>query len=273
MQKTILITGATDGIGLETAKLLLSMGHRVLLHGRNPAKLSNVEDELSGLSDKARVESYVADLSRMADVEALANAVAEKHRKLDVLINNAGVFSASEPVTSDGLDIRFVVNTIAPYLLTQRLLPLMDKSGRVINLSSAAQAPVNLKALAGGAKLSDNAAYAQSKLAITMWSRHLASQLKDKGPVVVAVNPGSLLGTKMVKEAYGTAGGDVQIGAKILCRAALDEEFAAASGQYFDNDSGQFAEPHPDALDQKKSREVVDAIEKVLSAAGDQVAT
>lgn len=272
MQKTILITGATDGIGLETARMLVSMGHRVLLHGRNPTKLAKVDAELSESSDNATVENYVADLSRMGDVEAFAKSVAEKHERLDVLINNAGVFSTPEPVIPDGLDIRFVVNTIAPYLLTQRLLPLIGESGRVINLSSAAQAPVKLRALNGQTRLSDNAAYAQSKLAITMWSRHLAHLLKDKGPVFIAVNPGSLLGTKMVKEAYGMAGGNIQIGANILCRAALDEEFAAASGQYFDNDSGEFAAPHPDALDRGKSAAVVSAIEKVLSAAGVELA-
>jgi NAD(P)-dependent dehydrogenase (short-subunit alcohol dehydrogenase family) len=84
-----------------------------------------VEEQLAALSGDARIESYVADLSSMAEVEALANAVAETHTRLDVLINNAGVYRAPDTVTRDGLDIRFAVNTIAPYLLTQRLLPLV----------------------------------------------------------------------------------------------------------------------------------------------------
>ena len=157
------------------------------------------------------------------------------------------------------------VNTIAPFLLTRRLLPLLGASSRVINLSSAAQAPVNLRALAGEVQLPDNAAYAQSKLALTMWSRALALSLGKDGPSVVAVNPGSMLGTKMVKEAYGVAGGDVGIGADILCRAALSDEFATASGKYFDNDAGRFARPHPDALDANKSADVVRAIETILA--------
>ena len=265
MTKTILVTGATDGIGLETARTLVSMGHHVLLHGRNPAKLAEVEKALSALQGEGHIESYVADLSNLADVAALAKAVGEKHTRLDVLINNAGVYSTNNPITPDGLDIRFVVNTIAPYLLTRRLLPLLGRSGRVVNLSSAAQSPVKLKALNGQVRLSDNAAYAQSKLAITMWSRYLALELGDDGPVLVAVNPGSLLGTKMVKEAYGMAGGDIRIGADILCRAALSDEFATASGQYFDNDSGQFASPHPDALDAGKNQELVRVIESALT--------
>ncbi|MGB5620166.1 MAG: SDR family NAD(P)-dependent oxidoreductase [Desulfobacterales bacterium] len=265
MQKTILITGSTDGIGLETARMLVSLGHNVLLHGRNPAKLEEVEKTLSALPDGGRVESYVSDLSRMADVEALAKVVAEKHAKLDVLINNAGVYNAPDHITQDGLDVRFAVNTIAPYLLTKRLLSLLGASGRVINLSSAAQSPVDPEALVGRGKLSDGAAYAQSKLALTMWSRYMALSLKDDGPAIIAVNPKSMLGSKMVKEAYGVVGGDLRIGAEILTRAALADEFAAASGQYFDNDLGQFASPHPDALNPQKSEKIVRVIEAVLS--------
>jgi len=264
MPKTILVTGSTDGIGLATAEILLSQGHRILLHGRNPDKLAASQNALSALPRSGGVESYVADLSRLGAVEALAAAVTERHARLDVLINNAGVLRAPETLTPDGLDVRFAVNTIAPYLLTQRLLPLLGGSGRVINLSSAAQSPVQLEALAGGVRLADMAAYAQSKLALTMWSRRLAWELKAGGPVIIAVNPGSMLGSKMVKEGFGVDGGDIRIGADILIRAALDDDFASATGQYFDNDSGRFAEPHPDALDPRKSEALVQAIEALL---------
>ncbi len=159
-----------------------------------------------------------------------------------------------------------MVNTLAPYLLTQRLLPLMGQSGRIINLSSAAQAPVDPRALAGQIRLSDDFnAYAQSKLALTIWSRQLARQ-HPQGPVIVAVNPGSLLGSKMVREGFGVAGGDIGIGAEIVIRAALAEEFDTASGRYFDNDAGRFASPHPDALDPEKSASVLSAIEATLAA-------
>jgi NAD(P)-dependent dehydrogenase (short-subunit alcohol dehydrogenase family) len=266
MHKRILLTGATDGIGLETAKMLASQGHNLLLHGRSPDKLENVEKTLSALAGGGRIESYVADLSRMADVDAFAKAVAEKHDKLDVLINNAGVFKAPDPVTHDGLDIRFAVNTLAPYLLTKRLLPLLGASARVVNLSSAAQSPVDPEALVGRVRLADDfTAYAQSKLALTMWSRTMALSLGNDGPVVIAVNPGSMLGSKMVKEAFNTAGNDIRIGADILTRAALADEFVDASGKYFDNDSGRFAPPHPDGMNQRKCEEVVRAVEAVLA--------
>ena len=265
MKKTILITGATDGIGLETSKALVGLGHKLLLHGRNPAKLDAVSKTFFSLTAGADTEYYVADLSDMAEVKALAKAVAEKHAKLDVLINNAGVYRVDELVSPDGLDTRFTVNTIAPYLLMQRLLPLIGGSGRVINVSSAAQSSVDPEALVGRGKLSDGAAYAQSKLALTMWSRNMALSLKDGGPAIIAVNPGSMLGSKMVKEAYGVDGGDLRIGAEILTRAALSDEFAAASGQYFDNDSGRFASPHPDALNPQITEKIVRVIEAVLA--------
>ena len=265
MEKRILLTGATDGIGFETAKMLAAEGHKVLLHGRNPEKLENVAKALFSLTDGAEIERYVADLSRLDEVEALARAVAEKHEKPDVLINNAGIFKTSETVTKDGLDVRFAVNTVAPYLLTIRLLPLFEQSGRIINLSSAAQAPVDLKALTGQLRLSDMEAYAQSKLALTMWSRQVALSHPD-GPVIVAVNPASMLGSKMVKEAFGVAGGDLRIGADILVRAALSDEFANVSGKYFDNDQGRFASPHPDAMNDLKNETIINAIKSILNS-------
>jgi len=236
----------------------------LLLHGRNSQKLDDVAKSLSVTIEDATIETYVADLSSFADVKMLANQITENHQKLDVLINNAGVLKTNQITTADGLDVRFVVNTLAPYLLTQLLLPLMESTGRIVNLSSAAQAPVNLEALAGNVQLDDMGAYSQSKLAITMWSRIMAEKLSD-GPLVVAVNPGSLLASKMVKEGFGVAGHDIEIGADILTRAALSDEFENTSGKYFDNDSGQFAPPHRDGLDQQKSTEVVNAIEILLS--------
>lgn len=259
--KKILITGATDGIGRETAKALIPMGHQVLLHGRNPDKLVAVQEECQQAGGK--VEAYLADFMNLSEVKRLAEAVLEKHHQLDVVINNAGVFRTPKPITTDGFDSRFVVNTIAPYLLTKRLLPILGTESRVVNLSSAAQAAVSPSDLRASSDR-DDLAYAQSKLALTMWSVDMAQVVGDNGPVIVAVNPQSFLGSKMVKEAYGMAGGDVRIGAEILCRAALSDEFANASGKYFDNDIGRFAEPHPDAQDLNKCREMSKAIEAIL---------
>ena len=265
MGKTILITGATDGIGLETAKLLRADGHTLLIHGRNSQKLEAAKTDLLSITADGDVETYRADFTRLNEVARLVDEVAANHSKLDVLINNAGILRAPNDTTDDGHDIRFVVNLLAPYLLTGKLLPLMDASGRVVNLSSAAQAPVDFRALSGERRISVMEAYSQSKLALTMWTRHLAARLGQAGPAVIAVNPGSLLASKMVKEGFGVAGSDLSIGAGILVKAALSDEFADASGRYFDNDSGQFANPHPDGLDESKTDDLIKTIETLLA--------
>lgn len=259
MSKTILITGATDGIGLEAAKRLAQDGNTVLVHGRSKGKMEAARAEIGG-----KTQAYLADLSRSADVVGLIDAIKRDHTRLDILINNAGVLKAHETVTPEGFELRFMVNTIAPYMLTMGVLELIPAEGRIINLSSAAQSTVDIAALQDGRPMGDMDAYAQSKLAITMWSRDLAARLPD-GPSVLAVNPGSLLASKMVKEGFGVAGNDLSIGADILYRAALDPDFADASGRYFDNDAGAFGQPHPDALDTGKVSAVVRAIEATIS--------
>lgn len=256
--KTILITGSTDGIGLLTAKKLAANGHTILLHGRNPEKLESSVRAVGG-----NTESFVADLSRLEDVTAMATSVAEKHNRLDVLINNAGVLKATTTKTKEGWDLRFVVNTFSPYVLTRKLLPIIPKDGRIVNLSSAAQAPVAVDALTGQVSLDDMQAYSQSKLAITVWSQELAKELPE-GPVVLSVNPGSLLASKMVKEGFGIAGNDLSIGADILCKAATDASFAGASGKYFDNDVGTFASPNRSAENGEHNKAMMDAMTKLV---------
>jgi len=215
MTMTILITGSSDGIGLETAKALAAQNHDLLLHGR---------------SETGNIETYRADLSSLEDVNAFAQAVANRHDSLDVVINNAGIFRTADPVTESGHDVRFVVNTIAPYLLTRQLLPLLGQGGRIINLSSAAQAPVDAAAFSGARHLDHGEAYAQSKLALTMWSK------------------------------------DLGIGVDILTRAATSSEFDDATGRYYDNDAGRFSSPHPDALDPQKNQAIVELIEATIAS-------
>lgn len=264
MPKTIFLTGATDGIGLVTAKLLVGLGHNLLIHGRNAEKLRNTQAALQQLNAQANVTCYQADLSDLQAVNTMADQLLADQQQLDVIINNAGILSASQTTTDAGLDVRFVVNTLAPYVLTQRLMPLLASQGRVLNLSSAAQSPVNLAALAGQQALPDMAAYAQSKLAITMWNNALATEHGDQGPVFIAINPGSLLDTKMVQEAFGRTNGGADIGANLLVRAALDDEFSSATGKYFDNDAKRFNAPHPDALDQKKVATLMQAMQELI---------
>jgi NAD(P)-dependent dehydrogenase (short-subunit alcohol dehydrogenase family) len=290
--KVILLTGSTDGIGLEAAKLLVGAGHYVLVHGRNPSKLKAVGEQLSALASSnatgGKVDTYQADFSNLQQVQDMASSILKDHEHIDVLVNNAGVFKSAITNVDLGnniqVDQRLVVNTIAPYLLTKRLLPIISsQGGRIVNLSSAAQAHVDLNCLTGGVTgggkappraLSHSEAYAQSKLGILQWTNALAQDLQaatgpEKGIVATAVNPASLIGTKMVQEAYGiTTGKDLSIGADIIVQACLSKRFERASGKYFDNDVGDFRPPHPDGSSPQKNKSVQAALDHLLEHLG-----
>jgi len=198
-------------------------------------------------------------------VSYLAKEVAKKHSSINVLINNAAVLKTNEVMTTDGLDIRFAVNTLAPYLLTKKLLPLLKNSGRVINVASAAQESVNFYALIGKTTgLADMEAYSQSKLALIMWSTTMSKIVDPKETIFVSVNPGSLLGTKMVREAFNIEGKSISIGADILVKLALHYESNTISGKYFDNDLNQFRIHHPDALDKQKCHDLLKTMNNIL---------
>ncbi|CAB9528660.1 daunorubicin C-13 ketoreductase DnrU [Seminavis robusta] len=266
--KTILFTGSTDGIGLEAVRMLVGKGHRVLMHGRNANKLEAAAQEL-GVTD-----TYTADLSDLSQVYRMASDVKAKHDRLDVLVNNAGVFKApnADRRTVNGLDTRVAVNAIAPYILTKELLPIIPKHGRIINVSSAAQSPVDLnKALPStGLKAGspspygqDFDAYGQSKLAIMMWNNVMTADHPNH--ILASLNPASMIGTKMVKEGFGVAGKSLDIGRDILVEAAVGKKFERASGKYFDNDRGNFGNPHPDANNMRKCRNFVQAMDEWLA--------
>lgn len=270
--KTILITGSTDGIGKLAAIKLAQDGHTLYLHGRNEEKLKYVISEIKTLSGNDNISGFVTDLSDLNATKKMANTVAAELPKLDVLINNAGVFTSSVDKTDAGFDIRFAVNYFAPYILTNTLLPLLQKSEtpRIVNLSSAAQAPVFLDALVGHASISVQAAYAQSKLALTMWSFYLAKA--EPNITCIAVNPGSLLNTNMVKVAYGQHWSSADKGANVLYQLAVTDRFANNSGKYFDNDLsskdgielGNFNSAHPDAYDEHKVAELIKTTEELM---------
>lgn len=266
--KTILITGATDGIGLETAQILAGLGHNLVIHGRNADKLKKTHKLLLEIAPNIEIDTYKADLSDFYQVAQLVDNIKKCHQPLDIIINNAGVFKTDKPVSGVGVDVRFVVNTISPFIITKGLLPVLKDNGRIINLSSAAQAPVNLEAMRGSLTIADDfQAYAQSKLAITIWSQELARELKTD-QVVLAVNPGSLLASKMVKEGFGLAGNDIGIGAEILVKASLSDKFAESSGRYFDNDSKTFSVPHVDAANSEKNKALMTILESFYTQFG-----
>lgn len=265
MNKYILITGSTDGIGFDAAKVLAQHGHNLYIHGRSQNKLDKARDVLLKLG-AASVTCYLADFTDMHSVAQLAEQIMQDNKPLDVLVNNAGVFQAEH---TGQYDIRFLVNYLAPYLLTNKLLPVLDKAQHplVINLSSAAQAAVSRNALLGNKQITANQAYAQSKLALTMWTRYLA--ILHDNLTVIAVNPGSLLNTKMVHEAYNQVWSEVSKGSSLIVDLIEDPIYLEHSGEYFDNDlgdaRGDFNDPHQDAFDGNKIKALIETTDQILA--------
>lgn len=263
--KTILITGSTDGIGKLAADKLAKDGHQIVVHGRNNEKLNQTITEIKQNSGNENISGYVADFSDFDSIKRMIADVSSQLSKIDVLINNAGVFKSSKQSNQNGLDLRFVVNYFAPYLLTNGLVSSLknSKSPRVINLSSAAQSTVSIQALNGNEILSSQETYAQSKLALAMWSFNFAKANPEI--TTIAVNPGSLLNTNMVKEAYGHHWSSADKGANILYELAILEQYTNSSGKYFDNDQGDFNNAHNDAYDQEKIATLIFETEKILN--------
>ncbi|MDO7173542.1 SDR family NAD(P)-dependent oxidoreductase [Mariniflexile sp. AS56] len=272
MNKTILITGSTDGIGKLTTLKLAKDGHSIYVHGRSKTKVLGLITELKEASKNNNIKGFVADFSDLKAVTKMAEQIKNEIPKIDVLINNAGVFKSNTSQNSQGLDIRMVVNYLAPYVLTNAILSIIKKSEapRIINVSSAAQAPVSPAVLSGAEQESENNTYAQSKLALTMWSFHLAKQNKDI--TVIAVNPGSLLNTKMANEAYGQFWSPAEKGVTILYDLGTSEAYKNDTGKYFDNDKGEikgnFSEAHPDAYNSEKNNSLIDLTNNVLTENG-----
>ncbi|MCK0145779.1 SDR family NAD(P)-dependent oxidoreductase [Arenibacter sp. F26102] len=260
MNKTILITGSTDGIGKLLALRLAKEGHFVAIHGRNETKLAATLIEIKEQSKNKNIIGFLADFSDLNAVKKMVKEASEKMPKIDILVNNAGILISNSKTAST--DIRFMVNYFAPYVLTKGLLSNIKASAaaRIVNLSSAAQSTINVLALEGKTGLGANEAYAQSKLALTMWSFYLAEQ--EPSITVVAVNPGSLLNTKMANEAYGQHWSPAEKGVNILYNLSMTD--LAKTGQYFDNDKGSYAPAHDDAYDQEKIKQLIRLANEVL---------
>ncbi|MFD0836223.1 SDR family NAD(P)-dependent oxidoreductase [Mariniflexile aquimaris] len=270
MTKHILITGSTDGIGKLTALKLAKNGHTVYIHGRSEAKVATVVSEIKEASNNPNIKGLVADFSDLKAVTKLAEQISKEIPKIDVLINNAGIYKSQINQNKDGLDIRMTVNYLAPYVLTYAMLPLLKKAEapRIINLSSAAQSTVSTSVLTGKERVSDSSSYAQSKLALTMWSFYLAQQ--EPTITVIALNPGSLLNTKMAKEAFGQVWSPAEKGVDMLYDLAISEKYKNDSGKYFDNDKGEdkgcFSRAHADAYDSEKIARLITTTTSLLNS-------
>ncbi len=192
--KTVLVTGATGGIGRATATRLASMGARVGITGRNLDRAQRAAGEIASESGNAVVDVFVADMSSQAEVRRLAGDILATYRRLDVLINNVGGFWSHRHVTSDGLEHTFALNHLAPFLLTSLLLDRLKASApaRIVTVSSGAQSmgKIDFDDLMGERTYSGQTAYNQSKLANVMFTYELARRLVGTGVTATALHPG-----------------------------------------------------------------------------------
>jgi NAD(P)-dependent dehydrogenase (short-subunit alcohol dehydrogenase family) len=240
-EQSILITGATDGIGRITAERLAQMGARVLLHGRDPKKCRAARDEIRRETGSDKLECYVADFSSLPEVRQMAAEVLNAHERLDVLINNAGVLPVpgekkGRPLSAQGHELCMAVNYLAPFLLTILLLPPLRASdaARIVNVSSAAQEAIDFEDFMLTHGYSPMRAYARSKLALAMFTFELDHRLKAENITVNCLHPGSLLDTKMVRQAFATPQGTPESGAEVEVYVAVSPDVAGVSGAYFD---------------------------------------
>jgi len=238
--KTVLVTGATDGVGKLVARRLAEQGARVLLHGRNQAKGESVLDELRGATHNHRLMFLCADLAALAEVRALAGAVLEATDRLDILINNAGIGSQSagvggREVSRDGHELRFAVNYLAPFLLTHLLLPTIRRSApaRIVNVSSAGQQAIDFDDVMLTHGYSGVRAYCQSKLAQILFTIDLAEELAGSGVIVNCLHPATYMNTTMVRRAGVTPASTVEQGADAILNLAVAPALDGKSGLYF----------------------------------------
>lgn len=212
--KTVLVTGATDGIGKETALALATQGARVFIVGRNAHKTEMTAHTLRGMTANSQVIGLTANLSLMRDVHALADKVMEYCDSLDVLVNNAGAMYPDYHSTDEGFEATFALNYLSAFLLTNRLLPLMTRENgtsdpaRVVNVSSVAHKqnrhigdPIDVNALEyhlGAAETGYSAAraYALAKYALVMFTFALARHYQGAGLTANALHPG-FIATKL----------------------------------------------------------------------------
>jgi len=213
-----LVTGSTDGIGRLTAQSLARTNFRVLLHGRSQSRLEETRDEILSAVPNAEVETYCHDLASMGGARGLADDVLAKHKKLDVVVQNAGVFMQSNVVTADNLETTFAVNVVAPFILTKRLLPAMGSGSRLLMVSSISQSDggrLDLGDLQFSSRGFDSyRTYGQSKLCMAMMAHELALRVSSTttttsgGPVVISCDPGTV-NTKMLLSGWGRCGIDI----------------------------------------------------------------
>jgi retinol dehydrogenase 12 len=226
-----LITGATEGVGKATALALAGKGFTVVLAARSPAKAEHIRCEIAATSGAEDIDVIIGDLGSLRQVRQMAETVQQRHPRLDLLINNAGIMAPERMLTEDGFESSYQVNYLAHFLLTQLLLDALRSSrqGRIVNLSSSIYSigkfdPANLQS---ERRFSAIGAYAASKLFVLMSTIELAERLRGDSITVNAVHPG-IVNTHMLKSATGL----FKLIALLATPLAVSPEKGAATSVY-----------------------------------------
>jgi NAD(P)-dependent dehydrogenase (short-subunit alcohol dehydrogenase family) len=247
--KTVLITGATDGIGLVAARELARMGASVVAVGRNADKTAAVVQRIRTETGNPHIEGLLADLSSQQDIHRLARQFTERHARLDVLLNNAGALFHPRRESVDGIEMTFALNHLGYFLLTNLLLDVLKASApsRIVNVSSAAHRRANLDFddLQRKRGYFSFGAYSASKLANLLFTYELARRLHGTGVTVNALHPGLVASRFAVNNGWlgGVLRGLIwafgispEQGARTLMYLASSPEVEGVTGEYFQNE-------------------------------------
>ena len=248
--RTCLITGATDGIGKEAAIELAKKGCNLILIGRNKEKGEKVVEQIRKVADSyVDIDYFTADLMLMKEVSRVADEVSRKYPKIDVLLNNVGAYFAFRGLTEEGFERTFALNHLGYFLMTKKLLPLVEKSNykRIVNVSSSAHYGIDFEFdnLNGEKKYSGFDVYKKSKLANVMFTYELAKRVKDKGITANCLHPGfvstnfgknnNFLWRNVIRVAMWLTAINVKDGAKTSIHLACSDEVKDITGRFFAN--------------------------------------
>ena len=235
--KLVLITGSTDGIGKHAALELVNLGYHVIIHGRNQKSAEQTMEQIKKETKKNNISTTYADLGSFNQIVEMTKEIKKQFKKLDVLINNAGVYRSEKHLTQKNIEETFAINYVAPFLLTNLLIDLLKKteSSRIVNVVSQVHSNrLNLDDLQFQTDYTGTKAYAQSKTCLIMFTYRFADKLKKTTITVNCLHPG-IINTKLQRAAMGSTGAPVSAGAGNLIYVATSPKLEKTTGLYFED--------------------------------------